>query len=117
MRPARVRGITVERVANAVLQGYLKGKREVVVPWTMHPGDQDLSAFPWIGGMVDGAGWRDSVSSASCCHKRGSLPEKKQIPRRFAPRNDRLMPALLRFQFVQHGGHFRLRVTIAGAPR
>jgi short-subunit dehydrogenase len=28
-----VRGITAERVAHAVLRGYLKGKREVVVPW------------------------------------------------------------------------------------
>src|SRR5579864_6954505 len=32
VRPARVRGITVERVAEAVLRGYLKQKREVVVP-------------------------------------------------------------------------------------
>lgn len=37
VRPASTRGISAERVANAVLQGYLKQKREVVVPWTMHP--------------------------------------------------------------------------------
>lgn len=31
-----IRGISAARVARAVLQGYLKGKREVVVPWTDH---------------------------------------------------------------------------------
>lgn len=31
-----VRGISAERVARAVLQGYLKQKREVVVPWWYH---------------------------------------------------------------------------------
>jgi short-subunit dehydrogenase len=36
VRPASVRGITAERVARATLRGYLKGKREVIVPWTMH---------------------------------------------------------------------------------
>ena len=36
VRPGSVRGITVERVARATLRGYLKGKREVIVPWTMH---------------------------------------------------------------------------------
>lgn len=37
VRPESVRGIAAERVAQAVLRGYLQGKREVVVPWTMHP--------------------------------------------------------------------------------
>lgn len=37
VRPASARGISPERVARAVLQGYLKRKREVIVPWTMHP--------------------------------------------------------------------------------
>ena len=46
VRPARVRGITVERVANAVLQGYLKQKREVVVPWFMHPVIKLYQLFP-----------------------------------------------------------------------
>lgn len=48
VRPARVRGITAERVANAVLQGYLKGKREVVVPWTMHPMIKLYQLFPGL---------------------------------------------------------------------
>ena len=37
VRPASVRGITAERVAAAVLRGYTKQKREVIVPWFMHP--------------------------------------------------------------------------------
>src|SRR5208283_4739730 len=37
VRPAAVRGISAERVARAVLRGYVKRQREVVVPWTMHP--------------------------------------------------------------------------------
>jgi short-subunit dehydrogenase len=36
VRPASVRGITAEQVARATLRGYLKRKREVIVPWTMH---------------------------------------------------------------------------------
>jgi len=48
VRPARVRGITVERVANAVLRGYLKQKREVVVPWFMHPVIKIYQLFPGI---------------------------------------------------------------------
>jgi short-subunit dehydrogenase len=48
VRPASVRGISSERVANAVLQGYLKGKREVVVPWTMHPMIKIYQLFPGL---------------------------------------------------------------------
>jgi short-subunit dehydrogenase len=48
VRPARVRGITAERVARAVLRGYLKQKREVVVPWTMHPVIKLYQLFPGI---------------------------------------------------------------------
>jgi short-subunit dehydrogenase len=48
VRPARVRGITVERVANAVLQGYLKQKGEVVVPWFMHPVIKIYQLFPGL---------------------------------------------------------------------
>ena len=48
VRPARVRGITAERVAKAVLRGYLKQKREVVVPWTMHPVIKLYQLFPGI---------------------------------------------------------------------
>jgi len=48
VRPASVRGITAERVANAVLRGYEKNKREVVVPWTMHPVIKLYQIFPGI---------------------------------------------------------------------
>jgi len=48
VRPARVRGITVERVANAALQGSLKRKREVVVPWFMHPVIKLYQLFPGL---------------------------------------------------------------------
>src|ERR1700730_1696971 len=46
VRPSSVRGISAERVARAVLQGYLKQKREVVVPWTMHPAIKVYQLFP-----------------------------------------------------------------------
>lgn len=36
IRPETQRGITAERVARATFKGYLKGKREVIVPWYMH---------------------------------------------------------------------------------
>jgi|SRR6185369_3080270 short-subunit dehydrogenase len=54
VRPDSVRGITAERVARATLQGYLKRKREVVVPWTMHPVIKLYQLFPGIveWGMV-----------------------------------------------------------------
>jgi short-subunit dehydrogenase len=52
VRPAQVRGITAERVARAVLRGYLKRKREVVVPWTMHPVIKLYQLFP---GLVEWA--------------------------------------------------------------
>jgi short-subunit dehydrogenase len=48
VRPAQVRGITVERVAKAVFRGYLKQKREVVVPWTMHPMIKLYQLFPGL---------------------------------------------------------------------
>ena len=37
VRPSVARGISAQRVARAVFRGYLKQKREVIVPWTMHP--------------------------------------------------------------------------------
>ena len=52
VRPATVRGISVERVAQATLAGYLKKKREVVVPWTMHPVIKLYQLFP---GLVEWA--------------------------------------------------------------
>jgi len=52
VRPARAKGVTAERVANAVLQGYVRGKREVVVPWTMHGAIKMYQLFP---GLVEWA--------------------------------------------------------------
>ncbi len=52
VRPQSARGITADRVAEAVLSGYLKQKREVVVPWTMHPVIKLYQLFP---GLVEWA--------------------------------------------------------------
>jgi short-subunit dehydrogenase len=52
VRPPQVRGISAERVAKAVLRGYLKQEREVVVPWTMHPVIKLYQLFP---GLVEWA--------------------------------------------------------------
>ncbi len=46
VRPNSVRGITAERVAQATLQAYLKGKREVIVPWYMHVPVKFYQLFP-----------------------------------------------------------------------
>jgi len=46
------RGITAERVARATLQGYLKQKREVVVPWTMHV---PVKIYQLLPGLVEWA--------------------------------------------------------------
>jgi short-subunit dehydrogenase len=48
VRPQSVRGISVERVANATLQGYLKRKREVIVPWYMHVPVKLYQLFPGL---------------------------------------------------------------------
>jgi short-subunit dehydrogenase len=48
VRPESVRGITAERVARATLQGYLKKKREVIVPWTMHVPVKLYQLFPGL---------------------------------------------------------------------
>jgi short-subunit dehydrogenase len=45
-RPKSVRGISAERVARAVYEGYRKRKREVIVPWTMHPAVKLYQLFP-----------------------------------------------------------------------
>ena len=52
VRPSSVSGITAERVARATLHGYLKNKREVVVPWTMHFPVKIYQLFP---GLVEAA--------------------------------------------------------------
>jgi short-subunit dehydrogenase len=48
VRPASVRGITAERVARATLRAYLKQKREVIVPWTMHVPVKLYQLFPAV---------------------------------------------------------------------
>jgi short-subunit dehydrogenase len=58
VRPNSVRGITAERVARATLHGYLKGKREVIVPWMMHLPVKLYQLFPaivdWAMGRMAG---------------------------------------------------------------
>ena len=46
VRPGVVRGISAERVAQATVHGYLKNKREVIVPWTMHVPVKLYQLFP-----------------------------------------------------------------------
>ena len=48
VRPGSVRGITSDRVARATLQGYLKQKREVIVPWTMYVPQKIYQLFPGL---------------------------------------------------------------------
>jgi len=57
VRPNSVRGISPDRVAQATLRGYLRQKREVIVPWTMHVPVKLYQLFPGIveramGGMA-----------------------------------------------------------------
>lgn len=52
VRPQSVRGITAERVARATLRGYVKQKREVIVPWTMYAPQKIYQLFP---GLVEWA--------------------------------------------------------------
>ena len=58
VRPDSVRGITAERVAHAVLAGCERKKREVIVPWTMHPMVKLYQLFPgvveWAMGRMAG---------------------------------------------------------------
>src|SRR5271166_3264085 len=58
VRPASVRGISAERVARATLQGCLKRKSEVIVPWTMHLAVKLYQIFPgvieWAMGRMAG---------------------------------------------------------------
>jgi short-subunit dehydrogenase len=58
VRPTSVKGITAERVARATLQAYVKQKREVIVPWTMHLPVKLYQMFPsvveWAMGRMAG---------------------------------------------------------------
>ena len=48
VRFASVKGISARRVAKAVLRGYLKNRREVIVPWFMHPVVKLYQLFPGV---------------------------------------------------------------------
>lgn len=48
VRPSAARGISVERVARAIFRAYVKQKREVVVPWTMHLPIKIYQLFPGV---------------------------------------------------------------------
>ena len=48
LRPPRGGGITAERVARAVLRAYVKGKREIVVPWSNHIYVKFYQLFPGL---------------------------------------------------------------------
>jgi short-subunit dehydrogenase len=48
IRPASQRGISAQRVARATLEGYIKRKREVVVPWYMHLPVKIYQLFPHV---------------------------------------------------------------------
>jgi short-subunit dehydrogenase len=48
VRPNSVRGITPERVARATLHGFVKQKREVIVPWAMHVPVKLYQLFPGV---------------------------------------------------------------------
>jgi short-subunit dehydrogenase len=52
VRPSAVRGISPERVARATFNGYLKNKREVIVPWTMHVPVKIYQLFPGLVEMA-----------------------------------------------------------------
>jgi short-subunit dehydrogenase len=58
VRPESVRGISAERVARATLRGYLKQKREVIVPWTMYVPQKIYQICPavveWAMGRMAG---------------------------------------------------------------
>ncbi len=53
---SRCAGITAERVARAAYRGYRRGKREVVVPWTMIPAIKLYQLLPGLVGVGDGQG-------------------------------------------------------------
>ena len=48
LQPPRGAGISAERVARAVLRAYVKGKREIVVPWSNHIYVKFYQLFPGL---------------------------------------------------------------------
>jgi len=65
IRPQSVGGITAERVAQAAYRGYRKGKREVVVPWTMIPVIKLYQLFPGLIEWGMGRAMKSSVKGAA----------------------------------------------------
>ena len=72
VRPQSVRGITAERVALAAYRGYRRGKREVVVPWTMIPVIKLYQLFP---GLVE---WGMGRAMKNLRAGRESLSDSKE---------------------------------------
>ena len=48
IRPEQQKGITPERVARALVDGYRKNKREVIVPWYLHVPVKIYQLFPAV---------------------------------------------------------------------
>jgi short-subunit dehydrogenase len=59
IRPSGQRGISAERVARATVSACIKQKREVVVPWTLHPA---IKIYQLLPGVVEKAMWRMAQS-------------------------------------------------------
>ena len=66
LKPGAVRGVTAERVAIAVYNGYRKHKREVIVPWYMHLPVKLYQLFP---GIVEWAMKRGLRSPQKAIHE------------------------------------------------
>ncbi len=72
VRPQSVRGITAERVAQAAYRGYRKGKREVIVPWTMIPVIKLYQLFP---GLVE---WGMAKGHTECAQRQNQKVKKSK---------------------------------------
>jgi short-subunit dehydrogenase len=64
-RSGSVKGISAERVARATFEGWRRGKREVVVPWTMIPTIKLYQLFPWVVERAMGRMARSSKTDAA----------------------------------------------------
>jgi short-subunit dehydrogenase len=65
VRPQAVRGISAEQVAQAAYRGYRKGKREVVVPWTMIPVIKLYQLFPGLVEWGMARAMKNSIKGAT----------------------------------------------------
>ncbi len=98
VRPESVRGISAERVARATFQGYLKNKREVIVPWTMHPVVKLYQLFP---GLVEWGMEEECIRQSSA----GQFIQQSKI-------NNQKLPEL-----PQHPFHLRQSMRISSPLR